>query len=171
MSTLDDLKNRRSIRKFKPEQVSEELLQKVLEAGLYAPSARGTQYPIMVVLQDRDLINTVRDMNASFTGSKNNTFFDAPTVIIVFAPGDWKNWIQDGSLVMGNLLNAAHAVGLGACWVNRAIEVFDTDEGKALMKQWGVPDNYRGVGNCVLGYPDASPEAAPRKEGRIIRVK
>lgn len=170
--TIKVLKERRSIRAFKKDQIPEEQLNQILEAGTYAPSGNGLQSALMVVVQDVDLIKKLSKMNARFTTDpKGDPFYGAPTVVIVFANTTSNNYLQDGSLVMGNLMNAAHAVGIDSCWINRAKEVFESDEGKRLLKEWGIGSNYAGVGNCILGYRDCEyPDPKPRKEGYIVRI-
>lgn len=165
------LKERRSIRAYESRQVPEEVLEQVLEAGLYAPSGRGVQPTTMVVVQDPAVIQTLSRLNAAVMGVDTDPFYGAPTVVVVLADQSRFTWVEDGSLVLGNLMNAAHALGLGSCWIHRAREVFSSPEGKALLKQWGIPEGYAGVGHCILGYPaGAQPTPAPRKEGRIVRV-
>ena len=170
--TLHVLKTRRSIRQYRPEQIVEAELNAVLEAGTWAPSARNLQPAVLVVVQDPETIAYMARINAEIWGKPEaDPFFGAPTVVVVLSDSQQKNWLQDGALVMGNLLNAARAVGLGSCWVNRAMELFDRPEGKALLKKWGLPDTLRGVGNCILGYPDGpEPSPKPRKDGWIVRV-
>ncbi len=170
-STIDDLKTRRSCRAYKSEQISGDELNLVLEAGEYAPTGMGMQSPIMVVVQDKLTIKLLSDINAEIMGVNKDPFYGAPTVVVVLADSNRPTWVEDGSLVMGNLMNAAHAIGLGSCWINRARETFDRPEGKELLKKWGVPESYRGVGNCILGYPAAEdPKPKPRKENYIVRV-
>lgn len=170
-STIDDLKTRRSCRAYKGEQISVDELNLVLEAGEYAPTGMGMQSPIMVVVQDKPTIKLLSDINAEIMGVNKDPFYGAPTVVVVLADTNRPTWVEDGSLVMGNLMNAAHAIGLGSCWINRARETFDRPEGKELLKKWGIPETYRGVGNCILGYPAAeAPKTKPRKENYIIRV-
>lgn len=170
-STIDDLKTRRSCRAYKSEQISVDELNLVLEAGEYAPTGMGMQSPIMVVVQDKPTIKLLSDINAEIMGVNKDPFYGAPTVVVVLADTNRPTWVEDGSLVMGNLMNAAHAIGLGSCWINRARETFDRSEGKELLKKWGIPETYRGVGNCILGYPAAeAPKTKPRKENYIIRV-
>lgn len=169
--TLMDLKTRRSCRNYKSEQITEEELNQVLEAGTWAPTGMGMQSPIMVVLQDRETILKLSKMNASYTGNPDSDqFYGAPTVVIVLADRNRGTYLQDGSLVLGNLLNAAHAVGLGSCWVHRAKEEFESEEGKELLKKWTIEGNYEGIGHCILGYPVEEAEAKPRKENYIHRV-
>lgn len=171
-STVKDILERRSIRKFKPEQITEDELNTVLKAGTYAPTAMNRQSPIMVVLQKKEIIEKVAKLNAKVMGREVDPFYGAPTVIVVLADKTIGTYIEDGSLVMGNLMNAAHAMGLGSCWVHRAKEVFESEEGRALLKEWGVDEKYVGIANCLLGYKAIEqPKAAPRKEDYIIYVK
>ena len=169
--TLRVLKERRSIRKFRPEQIKPEELDAILEAGTWAPTGMGAQSPVMVVVQDPETIASLSRMNAQIRGNPgSDPFYGAPTVVVVLADGGRPTWLQDGSLVMGNLMNAAASLGVGSCWINRAIELFDMPEGKGLLNKWGLPDTLRGVGHCVLGYADGpAPAPKPRKEGYIVR--
>ncbi|MDI9506431.1 MAG: diguanylate cyclase [Clostridiales bacterium] len=170
-NALQNLLTRRSIRSYEDRQVDAKELELILEAGTYAPTARGTQSPLIVVVQDRETIALMSRLNAKVLGVASDPFFGAPTVLVVFADGDNANGVQDASLVMGNLMNAAHALGLGSCWINRARETFEMPEGKALMEKWGVPARYKGLGNCVLGYAKGeAPAPKPRKEGYVLRV-
>lgn len=170
--TIKDLKERRSIRKYQDRQIEEADLQKILEAGMYAPTGMGMQSPLMVVVQDRDTIAKLSKMNAKIFGNENmDPFYGAPTVIVVLADKNRPTYIEDGSLVMGNLMNAAHALGLGSCWIHRAKQEFESEEGKELLRQWGIEGDYAGIGHCIIGYPDgAIPEAKQRKENYIYRV-
>lgn len=168
--TVSDLINRRSIRRYKPEQITRDELDTVLEAGKYAPTAKNLQSPIIVALQNKEDIAVLSKLNAAVMGSSADPFYGAPTVLVVLADAANPNAVADGSLVMGNLMNAAYALGLGSCWINRAREVFAADEGKALLKKWGIEGDYIGVGNCILGYPDEEPTAKPRKENYVYYV-
>ena len=161
---------RRSVRSYQPQQVSDAELDKVLMAGLYAPTAKNNQKPIMVAVRDKETRDLLSKINAKIMGVETDPFYGAPCVIVVLADPEAGTWIDDGSLVLGNLLNAAHALDLGSCWVNRARETFDLPEGKELLKKWGIPEHYRGVGNCILGYPNEEPAPKPRLDGRIIKV-
>ena len=170
--TLKVLKERRSVRKYKAEQIRDEELNAILEAGTWAPSAKGLQTSVMVVVQDPETIAWMSKLNAEIQGNPGtDPFYGAPTVVVVLGDGEKLNWLQDGSLVIGNLMTAAAALGLGSCWINRAIETFERPEGKALLKKWGLGETWKGVGNCILGYTDAPVLGdKPRKEGRILRV-
>jgi len=164
------LYERRSIRKYKPEQISREELDAVIQAGVCAPSGKNGQSAIIVAVQDKETRDYLSRMNASFLGTSSDPFYGAPTVLIVLAKADSPYTVQDGSLVLGNLMNAAKAIGLGSCWINRAKEVFDTDEGKQLLQQWGIEGEWTGVGHCILGYPDEDPAMKPRKENYVTYV-
>ena len=172
-STLKDLKERRSIRAYKPEQIKEEELQKILEAGTYAPTGMGMQSPKIVVVQDKETRDYLSELNAKYLGSDSDPFYGAPTVLVVLASRARPTCVEDGSLVMGNLMNAAYAAGVGSCWIHRAREVFDSEEGKALLKKWGIEGDYIGVGHCILGYPadGAVPQAKPRKDDYVVYVR
>ena len=169
--TLQTLKNRRSVRVYLPKQIKEEELQQILEAGIYAPTGMGAQSPIMVVVQDKETISYLSKLNAEVMGSTSDPFYGAPTVIIVLADKNRGTCVEDGSLVIGNMMNAAASLGVGSCWIHRAKEVFESSEGKELLKKWGIHGDYIGVGNCILGYADGElPAAKPRKENYIYRV-
>lgn len=170
---LEVLKNRRSIRKFKTEQIPGDVLDIVLEAGMFAPTAAGTQAPIVVAVQDPNTIAKLDAMNAKILNNEQmrHPYYGAPTVLIILTPKDALLPFIDGSLVGGNLMNAAYAVGLGSCWIHRTTEMFETDEGKELLKKWGFADDMIGVASILLGYPDCDhPKAAARKDGRIVKI-
>ena len=170
---LQNLLTRRSCRKYREEQIKPEELDAILEAGTYAPTGRGMQTPVIVAVQDPDTLREVQRLNARVTGDETaKTFYGAPTVLVVFGIRDNALSTADGNLVIGNLLNAANAVGVDSCYIWRAGESFESEEGKALMQKWGVPENYRGIGNVILGYgvAEGKREAAPRKDGYIIKI-
>ena len=164
-------KTRRSIKKFKPQQITDRELDLILEAGTYAPTGRNKQSPIIVAVQNPEIIKQIAKANVAVMGMASDPFYGAPTVVIVFADKDCHTGVEDACLVAGNILNAAHAVGVGACWIHRAREVFDTPFGRSLMRECGIPEQYYGVANCILGYADTVPECRPRKENYIIKVK
>lgn len=168
--TINTLLTRRSVRRYKPDQVSDELLDTVLNAGQYAASGMNSQNTVLVAVRDPKTRDKLSKMNAAVMGSSNDPFYGAPCVVVVLANTTRGTWVEDGSLVIGNLMAAAHSVGLGSCWIHRAREMFDSDEGKALLKEWGLPETMRGVGNCILGYPNEVPGDKPRLDGRIIKV-
>ena len=171
-AAYENLLTRRSVRKYKSEQISDEELNAVLTAGTYAPTAKGTQSPMIIAVQDRGDIARLSSLNANIMGVTSDPFYGAPTVVVVLAQAGNRNGVQDASLVMGNMMNAAHALGLGSCWVNRAYETFELPEGRELLKKWGIEGDWIGVGNCILGYPDGElPMAAARREGYVQIVK
>ena len=168
---IRSLKERRSVRAYREEQVREEELRQILEAATYAPSGMGKQSAVMVVVQDKETIAKLSRLNAAVMGAEIDPFYGAPTVVVVLADRSSFTWKEDGCLVMGNLMNAAYAVGVDSCWIHRAKEVFEGEEGQALLKQWGIEGDYVGVGHCILGYRAGElPEAKPRKANYIYRV-
>ncbi|MGD9782078.1 MAG: nitroreductase family protein [Kiritimatiellia bacterium] len=167
--TLATLTTRRSIRKFKPTQIKDEELNTILEAGKYAPTGGGRQGNLFVVVQDKALREKLAKMNAAVLGKDMDPYYGAPTIILVFADSTKSTPVEDGSLALGNLFNAAAALGLGSCWIHRAREMFESENGQDLLRRWGVGDPYVGVGACSLGYPDGEiPAPAPRKDGMVI---
>ncbi len=173
-AVITALVQRRSVRAYKPEQITDDELRTVLEAGTWAPTGMGRQDPWIVAVQNPELLKKLSLMNAAFLGVDSDPFYGAPTYVLVFGsdPAVWKNSVPDGSLVLGNMMNAAHAIGLGSCWINREREMFATEEGKALMKEFGLPDGLIGIGALALGYPAAPPrDPKPRKENYYRIVK
>lgn len=169
--TLNNLKTRRSIRSYLPKQVEKDVLDQVLEAGTFAPTGGGKQVPIIVSVQDPATVKQLSRMNAQVIGNDSDPYYGAPTVLIVFAERARRAYLLDGASVMTTLVNAAHAVGLGSCWIHRAKEMFESEEGKALLQKWGIEGDYEGIGQVVLGYAAGpAPEPAPRKANYIIRV-
>ena len=169
--TLNSLKTRRSIRSYLPKQVEKDLLDQVLEAGTYAPTGGGQQVPVIVAVQDPNTVKQLSKMNAKVIGNDSDPFYGAPTVLVVLAERTRRTYLLDGASVMTTLLNAAHAVGLGSCWIHRAKEMFESEEGKALLAKWGLTGDYEGIGNVIVGYPAGpAPQPAPRKANYIIRV-
>ena len=169
--TLEVLKTRRAIRSYEERIPEKELLDKVLEAGTYAPTGMGAQSPIIVAVTDRQTRDRLAELNAAVMGGGSDPFYGAPAVLVVLADRSVPTYLYDGSLVMGNLMNAAHAVGLGSCWIHRAKEVFDSEEGKALLREWGIEGDYEGIGNCIIGYPKGeAPQPKARKAGYVYHV-
>ena len=169
--TLTTLKTRRSCRAYKPELIEEEKLNAILEAGTYAATGMGKQSPIILAVTDRALRDRLSKMNAAVMGVDMDPFYGAPEVVIVLANKDIPTYLYDGSLVMGNMMNAAADLGVASCWIHRAKEEFESEEGKAILKDLGIEGNYEGIGHLILGYA-AKPEnaPAPRKAGYIYRV-
>jgi len=170
--TMKTLLNRRTIRKFKPDQITDEELNAVLEAGKYAPSGANQQSAIFIVVQNEEMRKKLSKMNAAVNGKDADPYYGAPTIILVLADKTKVTPVEDGSLAIGNMYNAAYSLGLGACWVHRTRQMFETEEGESLLKEWGVVGDYMGVGSCILGYPDCEqPKASPRKENYVYLVK
>ena len=171
METLTTLKTRRSCRAYKAEHVEEEKLNAIIEAGTYAPTGMGKQSPIILVIKDREIRNKLAKLNAAAMGMEIDPFYGAPELIVVLANKDVPTYVYDGSLVMGNMLNAAADLGVASCWVHRAKEEFESDEGKEILKKLGIEGNYEGIGNLILGYA-AKPagEAAPRKANYVYSI-
>ena len=170
--TLENLKTRRSIRAYQDSVPDMNLLKQVIEAGTYAPTGKGSQSPIIVAVTDRETRDYLSKLNAGIMGTSGDPFYGAPAVLVVLADKSVPTYLYDGSLVMGNLLNAAHAIGLGSCWIHRAKEVFDSEEGKALLKKWGIEGDYEGIGNCIIGYPaQEAPQPKPRKADYVYYVE
>ena len=170
---LSAIAARRSCRAYRPEQIKPEELQAVVEAGTWAPTGMNRQSPVIVAVQDKATRDQLSAMNAAIMGTDNDPFYGAPTVLVVLADRSVRTHVEDGSLVMGNLLLAASTIGLGSCWIHRAKETFESEEGKALLRKWGLdPEKYRGVGNCILGYPaeGGTKPAAPRKADYVVKV-
>ncbi|MDR1068559.1 MAG: nitroreductase [Clostridiales Family XIII bacterium] len=162
---IDALLTRRSVRKYKPEQVSRETLDRLLEIATYAPNGKGLQTPLIAVVQDKETTDRLRRMNAEIWGKGDiDPYYGAPTIIVVFAPTDGSSYVEDGSSVLTYLTIAAHVLGLGSCWVNRELQMFETGEGKAMKKAWGIPEKFVGIGGVAVGYVDGElPKPAPRK--------
>ena len=168
---LQAIQSRRSVRRFKPDMVPAELLDQVLQAGTYAATGMGRQSPIILAVTDPKVRDQLSRMNAAIMGSDKDPFYGAPVVLVVLADKSRPTCVYDGSLVMGNLMLAAHSLGLGSCWIHRAKEEFESPEGKALLASLGIQGEYEGIGHCILGYPEGElPQPAPRKENWIYRV-
>ena len=167
---LENLKERRSIRKYKPAQVEDAHLDAILEAGLYAASGMNTQNTIMVAVRDKETRDQLSRMNAEVMGSTSDPFYGAPCVVVVLVEPERYTAVEDGALVMGNLMQAAYDIGVGSCWIHRARQMFESEEGKELLRKWGLREDLIGVGNCILGYADEEPAPKPRREGRILKV-
>lgn len=172
MEAIECLLTRRSQRAFSSEIPAPELINRIIEAGEYAPTGRGAQSPKIVCVTNKEIRDRLSQLNAGVLGFTGDPFYGAPVVLIVLADRKVNTYLYDGSLVMGNLLNAAHALGLGSCWIHRAKEVFSLPEGQELLHTWGIEGDYEGIGHCVLGYPVApSQPAKPRKSDYVVYVK
>ena len=172
MDAMQNLLARRSVRKYKPDMVPQEKLDKILEAGTYAATGMGRQSPIILAVTDKALRDKLSKMNAAIMGVDSDPFYGAPVVLVVLADKNVPTYLYDGSLVMGNLMNAAHAEGIASCWIHRAKEEFNSEEGKKILQDLGITGDYEGIGHCILGYADGDePAAKPRKESYVYSVK
>ena len=168
--TLDIIKKRRSVRGYKADMVPKDVLDKIIEAGTYAATGMGRQSPIIISVSNKELRDKLSAMNAKIMGKEEgfDPFYGAPNVLIVLADKTMPTYLYDGSLVMGNLMLAAADLGVDSCWIHRAKEEFESEEGKALLKELGITGDYEGIGHCVLGYAaNEVPEAAPRKDNYV----
>lgn len=169
--SIRTLMERRSIRKYKKDMPTDEEIRTVIDAGLMAASGKNLQTPIIICLKNREIIERLRKINAEIMGlsEDGDPFYGAPMMLIVLADRSQENYIYDGSLTMGNMMNAAHAIGLGSCWVNRAKEEFEMPEWRGFLKGLGIEGDYEGIGHLILGYPEKeNPKALKRKEGRVF---
>lgn len=172
MDAVETLMTRRSVRKYKPDMVPQEKLQRILEAGEYAATGRGRQSPIILAVTDKTMRDKLSKMNAAIMGVDSDPFYGAPVVLVVLADKTVPTYLYDGSLVMGNLMNAAHAEGIASCWIHRAKEEFNSEEGKKILQDLGIAGDYEGIGHCILGYADGDElSPAPRKENYVYFVK
>lgn len=171
--TLNVLETRRSVRAFDPSRMpTDQLISEVVKAGEYAPTGRGMQSPRIVVITNKAVRDRLSQLNAEVMGVTSDPFYGAPVILLVLADRSRPTYLYDGSLVMGNLMNAAHAVGLGSCWIHRAREVFASEEGKQLLAQWGIAGDYEGIGHVALGYALNEPaHAKPRKDDYTVWVR
>ena len=170
---LENIKTRRSIRKYKPDMVPQEILDKIIEAGLYAASGMGQQNTIIIQVTNKELRDKISKMNQEIGGWKEgfDPFYGAPVVLVVLADKSMPTYVYDGSLVMGNLMLEAHALGVDSCWIHRAKEEFESAEGKEILKSLGIEGDYEGIGHCILGYADGDePQCQPRKDNWVYRV-
>ena len=170
---LEAIKTRRSIRKFKADMVEGDKIDQIVEAGLYAASGMGKQSTKIIVVKNKEFRDKLSAINGKIMGQPAGAdpFYGAPVVLIVLTDKDWFTGIYDGSLVMGNLMLAAHSLGVGSCWIHRAKEEFEMPEYRELLKTLGIEGNWEGIGHCILGYTEgAEPTASPRKENRVYTI-
>ena len=178
---LEVLYNRRAIRKFKSEQIKDEDLDAILKAGTFAPTGMGLQSPLIVSIQNPEDVATLNRLSLEIMNANGGPrreglpYYGAPTIILIFyterAKSDYFG-ILDSASVCTNMLNAAYALGLGTCWIHRCKEVFELEEGKALLKKWNITEKVVGVASIALGYPDMpNPEPKPRREGYVVKIK
>ncbi len=167
-SFITELIARRSARSYETTPVEKEKIEQIIEAGLYAASGMGKQSPIIVAVTNKELRDKLSAMNAAVMNATTDPFYGAPYVLIVLADKNVGTAVYDGSLVMGNMMAAAHSLGVGSCWIHRAKQVFETEEGKEILKSLGVEGDYEGIGNMILGYAKEEAPCKPRNEGRVF---
>ena len=170
--TISNIISRRSIKKYKEEMIPEEIINQIVEAGTYAPSGMNKQSSIIVAITSKEIRDRIAKLNAQVMNNEDiDPFYGAPVLLVVLADKTVPTYVYDGSLVMGNLLLAAHSLGIGACWIHRAKEVFETKEGKEILKSLGVEGDYEGIGNCILGYSDVETlKPLPRKDNYVYKI-
>ncbi len=172
--TLEDLKSRRSCRDFKNDMITEKELEAIIEAGTYAPTGHGKQSPIIIAITNKEIRDKVAEENRKIAGFKEaiDSFYGAPVILAVLADKTVPTYIYDGSLVLGNMLNAAESLGLGSIWIHRAKEEFESDFGKKILSDLGIDGDYEGIGHCAIGYAAVpAPASAPRKGNYVYYVK
>lgn len=170
-STINDILTRRSVKKYKSAPVPQEIIDKIINAGLYAANGMGAQSPIIIQVTNKEMRDKLSKMNADVMGANTDPFYGAPAVLVVLSDKNRPTAVYDGSLVMGNLMLAAHALGIGSCWIHRAKEEFESEDGKEILKSLGIDGEYVGIGHCILGYADGEPKpAAERKPGRVFKI-
>lgn len=168
---LECIKTRRSVKKYKSEMPKRADIEAIVEAGIYAASGRNMQAPIIIAVTDKKLRDELMRANAEVLGTSSDPFYNAPLVLVVLAKKDVRTYVYDGSLAMGNMMLAAHSLGLGACWIHRAREVFSEPKWQKWLSELGFDGEYEGIGNLIVGYPDGDlPEAKPRLEHRTAFV-
>lgn len=169
--TINNIKTRRSIKKYKSDIISDEIIDSIIDAGTYAPSGMNKQSAIIVAVKDKETRDKLSKLNAKIMGNESiDPFYGAPVVLVVLADKNVRTYLYDGSLVMSNLMLAAHSLGVGSCWIHRAKEMFELDEGKEILLSLGIDGDYEGIGNCILGYADEIKKASPRKDNFIYKI-
>lgn len=167
----ENLLTRRSVRAYSDKPVPRETVEAIVEAGRYAPSGMGRQPCLFVVVRDPETVRLLSRLNAAVMGTDNDPFYGASTVVMVLADRTVPTYRDDGALAMGNLMNAAHALGVDSCWIHRAREVMDGPEGAKLREKWGISADYEGIGHCILGYAAGEvPGAKPRRDGNVLWI-
>jgi nitroreductase len=171
MQVLENILTRKSVKKYKDTPVEKQLIEQIVQAGISAPSGLNKQSPIIVAVTNKEVRDRLSKLNAGKDPFfRSDPFYGAPCVLVVLADKSVPTYLYDGSLVMENLLLAAHALGLGACWIHRAKETFETEEGKAILKSLGIEGDYEGIGNCILGYADGEFPVKAKKENRVFYI-
>ena len=170
--TLQTILSRKSVKKFKSDSVDKQLIEQIVRAGMQAPTGLNKQSPIILAITNKEVRDKLSRINAGNDPFlRPDPFYGAPVVLVVLADKSVPTHVYDGTLVMGNMLLAAHSLGLGACWIHRAKETFELPEGKAILQKLGLEGEYEGIGNCILGYADIVPQKKPRKENRVFWIE
>lgn len=172
--TLNVLETRRSCRSFKPDMIAKDDLDAIIKAGTYAPTGMGKQSPVILAVTNKELRDQIAEENRKIGGWKEgfDPFYGAPVILVVLADKDRPTYLYDGSLVMGNLMNAAESLGIGSIWIHRAKEEFESDFGKQILAKLGITGNYEGIGHCALGYAaERAAAPAPRKEDYVYYIE
>ena len=169
---IENMITRRSIRKYKSDMIPQEIIDQIIEAGTYAASGKNRQPSIIISVTNKEMRDKLSRLNAKIWGRENiDPFYGAPVVLIVLADKNARTYVYDGSLVIGNMMLAAHSLNIGSCWIHRAKEEFETDEGKEILKSLGIEGDYEGIGHCILGYVEGEePAPLPRKENIIYKI-
>lgn len=173
-TTINDMLERRSIRNFKSDMIPKETIEQIVNAGLYAANGRGKQSSIIIAVTNKELRNKLSSVNCKIGGWKEDfdPFYNAPVILIVLSDKSVRTNVYDGSLVMGNLMLAAHSLGIGSCWIHRAKEEFEMEEYKQLLKSLGIEGEYEGIGHCALGYVNGEyPKPAERKDNHVFYIE
>ena len=169
---IKELFSRRSVRKYKKDMIPKDVLERIIEAGTYAPTGRNLQAPVIIAVTDKTMRDRLSKLNAEIMGVESDPFYGAPVVLVVLADKSVPTYVYDGSLVMGNLMLAAHSEGIGSCWIHRAKQEFELPLGKEILDTLGIKGDYEGIGHCVLGYPEGDlPEARPRKDNYVFWIE
>lgn len=170
---IEKMMSRRSVKKYKSDMIPKEAIEEIIKAGTYAANGRGLQSPIIIAVTNKEVRDKLSKLNAEIMGAGDmDPFYNAPVVLIVLADKNCPTHVYDGSLVMGNLMLAAHDLGIGSCWIHRAKEEFERSEGKEILKSLGIEGEYEGIGHCVLGYADGvEPQAKPRKDSYVYYIE
>lgn len=169
---INKMISRRSVRKFKSDMLSKDIIDEIIKAGTYAASGRNFQSPIIIAVTNKEIRDKISKVNAEIMGKENfDPLYNAPVILMVLADKNVPTYLYDGSLVMGNLMLAAHELGVGSCWIHRAKEFFEREEGKEILKSLGIDGEYEGIGNCAIGYVDGEyPATLPRRENRVFYI-
>lgn len=172
MSDLNNaIRNRRSVRKYTEERVSQDKIDQIIEAGLWAASGMGKQAPVILQIDDRETRNQISKLNAAVMNSTGDPFYGAPQVLIVLADRNVRTYVYDGALTMGNMMLKAYDLGVSSCWIHRAKEVFETEEGKKILEKAGIKGDYEGIGNLIIGYADGELPAPKERAGsRVFKI-